>query len=138
MLFLRFCRQISKKGWRLKRTGRACRTNGKKGRFDTCDPFTFFKEIERSFTFGFVQKCILTACLGQKKCHNGLVSLILRYKQKNPMTLRKTTSLSTAGALGALCALGASATAAPSPQRPPNIVFFYLDDMGWTDGSCFG
>jgi len=54
------------------------------------------------------------------------------------MTLRKTTSLSTAGALGALCALGASATAAPSPQRPPNIVFFYLDDMGWTDGSCFG
>jgi arylsulfatase A-like enzyme len=38
------------------------------------------------------------------------------------------------------CLLGsapASVTAAP-PQRPPNIVFIMVDDMGWADLGCFG
>jgi len=31
-----------------------------------------------------------------------------------------------------------SAHAAASVKSPPNIVFILVDDMGWTDGACFG
>ncbi|MEY2880007.1 MAG: Arylsulfatase, partial [Verrucomicrobiota bacterium] len=31
----------------------------------------------------------------------------------------------------------ASAASAPAP-RPPNIIFFLIDDWGWTDASCLG
>ncbi|MEM7310308.1 MAG: sulfatase [Planctomycetota bacterium] len=32
----------------------------------------------------------------------------------------------------------ADGAAADGPQRPPNVVFFLVDDLGWTDLGCFG
>jgi len=38
-----------------------------------------------------------------------------------------------------ICALAClSATANAEPGRPPNIILFLVDDMGWTDGGIFG
>jgi len=39
-------------------------------------------------------------------------------------------------ASGLLCALASSASAAST--RTPNIIFFLIDDWGWTDAACFG
>lgn len=38
----------------------------------------------------------------------------------------------------ALAALGAAKLGALTPDRPPNIVFFLVDDMGWGDLGCYG
>src|SRR5947209_2505966 len=39
----------------------------------------------------------------------------------------------------AVVSLGCSGTArAAEPARPPNIVFYLIDDMGWTDLGCLG
>jgi arylsulfatase A-like enzyme len=42
-------------------------------------------------------------------------------------------------ALSFLCGCAqAQAAAAPAPARPPNILFVFIDDMGYRDLSCFG
>src|ERR1041384_8344139 len=34
--------------------------------------------------------------------------------------------------------LYSSSGAVSAAQRPPNVIFFLIDDWGWTDGACFG
>lgn len=36
------------------------------------------------------------------------------------------------------CIAGLAAAAHAAPERPPNIILFLVDDMGWTDGGVFG
>ena len=38
----------------------------------------------------------------------------------------------------AVCALAFTARSADAVPRPPNIVFLFIDDMGYADPSCFG
>ena len=46
-------------------------------------------------------------------------------------------SMAAVGATVSVSGLLAQQTA-PVSERPPNILFIFMDDMGWTDGGCFG
>ena len=40
--------------------------------------------------------------------------------------------------LAAIAALASCSSAVRAADRPPNVVFFLIDDLGWTDLGCFG